>query len=163
MRQDMGNSLPTERAPVFAPQDRTTPSAACGREGRRIRRPAGRPWAVAMLALLLTLTLEAAPAQHARAVLARASQVVAEAGVPHHGHTMPLGDHDRTHDQHLSAPACLACVLMAAPGLLAGPSSPPARIAAAEAAFLAHAPAPARAGALWAPQRARAPPNPLPA
>lgn len=146
-----------------ASQQRTAPSAVRGQVDRHTRRSAPRLWALGILALLLTLTLGAAPAEHARAVLARASAVVVEAGAARHAHGESAGEQDGAHDRHLFAPACLACVLMAAPGLPAGPSATPERIAAVETALLFHALALAHPGAAWTPARARAPPLALPA
>ena len=144
-----------------ASQDRTAPPTARGQDDRRPRWPARRSWVLGILALLLTLTLGAAPAEHARMVLARAA-AVAEAGAAHHAHGMPAGEQGGAHDRHLLAPACLACVLMAAPGLPAGPSATPERVAVVEAVLLPFGPASGHPGAAWTPTRARAPPLVLP-
>jgi len=147
---------------VPALQTTTTRFAPRGHDGRRTRRRAGLSWLTGGLALLVALTLGAAPAQHARAVLARASEAVAvaEAGsAHHHRHDAPASEHDR----HLLAPACLACVLMAAPGLPAGPSMAVGRVAPVGAALLPRSAIPTRPGTARSPQRARAPPFSVPA
>lgn len=77
-----------------------------------------------LLAGLFALAMVAAPTEHARAVLERAAFAVAYA-MP--DGTLPelCSDHGEPadgHGQHLFAPACLACVIMAAPGLADRPS-----------------------------------------
>jgi hypothetical protein len=87
-----------------------------------------RPGFVGALALLLLLAFGLAPAQHARLMLARATDFPATVHAVHH-HGTPGGGHD-----HLTTPACLACVLMAAPGLMARSLTAACRIAAVAAA-----------------------------
>lgn len=161
MRQGASTRSPRETLPVPASQTTTTRSVPCGHDGRRTLRRAGLSWLTGVLVLLLALTLGEAPAQHARTVLARASEAVAVAqiGAGDHGHGKPASEHHG----HLLAPACFACVLMAAPGLPANPSVAIGRVVVAEAAFQSRSAIPARPGTAWSPQRARAPPSDLPA
>ena len=115
----------------------------------------------ALLAGLFALAMVSAPAEHARAVLGRALFVAAYA-MP--DGTLPdlcahEGGTEDEHGQHVVAPACLACVIMAAPGLADRPPAVPLRSATS-------APLEFHAGNVigwqetaWAPQRARAPPG----
>ena len=119
--------------------------------GKRARR-----WLTVLLAGLFGLAIVSAPAEHARAVLRQAGTAAMQAESSHdmHGHGKPTGPHDR----HQSGPACMACVLVAAPGLPV-----PAPVAAALTAIAAATAALPEAAAAarkvpWTPQSARAPP-----
>jgi hypothetical protein len=101
------------------------------------------------------------PGLHARAVLERAAFAVAYA-LPDGSLPEICSGHDAEgdgHARHLLAPACLACVLMAAPGHAASSflvaERPDMPVAAAPQAdgF-----APGRS-LVWTPQSARAPPR----
>ena len=78
-----------------------------------------RLWLNALLAGLFALAVVAAPAEHARSVVARAGLNTAhpmpDGAMPgtHGGHAGHAGGHG----EHLNLPACFACILMAAPGL----------------------------------------------
>ena len=125
----------------------------------RGRVPMRPVWLNALLAGLLALAAVVAPAQHGRAVLARAAAEAAQASPGHNGHSAPAEGHDR----HLAAPACFACVIMAAPGLPALAFVHADRAACAVVVDPGgRALAPAR-GVAWAPHRARAPPSGFPA
>ena len=114
-----------------------------------------RRWLTGLLAGLVALALVQAPAEHTRAVLGQAQADAMHAAMPHgmHGHGKPA----ERHDQHHFMPACMACVLMGAPGTdghadtVDRPTLPSLR---AEVAAEAAAASPRIAGA---PQRARAP------
>jgi hypothetical protein len=119
-----------------------------------------RFWLSGLLVGLFALAIVPAPAQHGRAMLERASFVLA--------HALPDGslpdlcadDPADPHGRHLFGPACLACVLMAAPGLAVPPLAQPTRRATAVAA---NRPAPVAVAfrpARWTPLRPRAPPAP---
>ncbi len=91
-----------------------------------------RNWTMGLLAGLFALAIVPAPAEHARAVVERAAFAVAYA-MP--DGTLPdiCGEHDGStgHEQHLLTPACYACVIMAAPGLVALPLAAATRVATA--------------------------------
>ena len=119
-----------------------------------------RAWLAGLLAGLFALAAVAVPGQHTRMVLERATLELAYAmpdgtlpvlcaaedgkGAPHGSHTVP--------------PDCLACLLMAAPGLAPAPLPEPARVAAPTAASPAVQVALARLELAFPGQRARAPP-----
>ena len=119
-----------------------------------------RFWLSGLLVGLFALATVPAPAQHARAVLERAIFVLA--------HAMPDGslpdlcsDNSRSEDgrgQHHFAPACLACVLMAAPGLSVPSWVQPTRLATAAPADISAADAAAPHLPRRSPLRPRAPP-----
>lgn len=115
-----------------------------------------RSWLPGLLAGLLALAAIVAPAQHGRMALGRAVAALAmvDAHGPHAGHGAPA----KSQHEHLAAPACLACVLVAAPGLPAAAFAGMARLAVPEAG----APVPHTAPAVGRPARsaryARAPP-----
>ncbi len=137
------------------------------------RRGALRLPVAGLLALLLALAvaLSVAPSLHARALLAAATSqahaghATADRHATANSHDDATADgHGRamadSHDAHLAGPACLACVLMAAPGLQPRPGDAPGRLAAAIAAPAGPAVAEAPAGPAVTPRHARAPPRP---
>ncbi|MBP7242963.1 hypothetical protein [Amaricoccus sp.] len=121
-------------------------------------------WLTGLIAGLFALAIVQAPGQHARAMAARTAFIAAYAmpdgAVPEicPGHALGDGGPADGHGRHLSAPACLACVLVAAPGLA------PAAFPAAGRRGAPVAAAPCEVGPVavhevaWAPHRARAPP-----
>lgn len=122
-----------------------------------------RGWLAGLLLSLFALPIADAPAQHARAVLARSAVALAlaEPGALH-AHTGPEAPADG-HREHQAAAACFACILMAAPGLLAPPSAQAARSVAAVPLRLERHDSNPTHGSAWAPNRARAPPSGFPA
>lgn len=123
--------------------------------GARLRRSLA-----ALLTGLFALAIVVAPTAHARAVIGKALFVAAYA-MPDGtlpdicGHAGAPVEH---HGQHRSAPACLACIIMAAPGL---PDVPPAiagRVMPAGVAPALHDRTVEGRQVAWARQPARAPP-----
>jgi hypothetical protein len=115
---------------------------------------------LALFAGLFALAMALVPAQHASAVLARA-MFVASYAMPHG--TLPelcADGHASAddHGQHILAPACMACVVMAAPGLANPPAVLVVRVSpSATAGFHAEC-SRTVLPSVWAPSRARAPP-----
>ena len=126
-----------------------------------------RPWLHGLLAALLALAATVAPAEHGRMMLGRAAAALAMAPGPsvqrdhgpHVGHDAPAGG---AHT-HFSAPTCLACVLMGAPGLpAAGFAVRPPRLTPTLPSQRVQAPC-ILATLAWAPHSPRAPPVRRPA
>ncbi len=121
-----------------------------------------------LLAGLFALAIVPFPALHASAVLERAAFAAAYAmpdgSLPEicSGHARPgdaAGDAAGDgHGGHLAAASCLACVVMAAPGLAPPPVLVRGRLGAPMAAARVAPDLPRGDGVAWAPQRARAPP-----
>ena len=114
----------------------------------------------ALIAGMFAFAMVLVPAQHARAVLERAVYVASYAmpdgtlpDICADGHSSADG-----HGGHVVAPACMACVVMGAPGLADPPSVVVARVVASTAARFASDCARNGLPVVWAPQRARAPP-----
>jgi len=119
-----------------------------------------RAWLAGHLVGLLALAAVAVPGQHTRMVLERATIEIAYA-MP--DGTLPvLCDADdgkgAPHGSHAVPPDCLACLLMAAPGLAPAPRPEPGRIATPTDAGPAGHTALARLDFAFPGQRARAPP-----
>lgn len=114
-----------------------------------------------LLAGLFALAMVAAPSEHARAVLDRAAFAVAYA-MPDGSLPELCSDHGEQtdgHGQHLIASACLACVIMAAPGLADRPSVTLSRPETAGRADLRSDDVTHRRQGAWASSHARAPPT----
>lgn len=120
-----------------------------------------RAWLAGVLCGLFAFAGLGVPAEHARMVLDRASLELAR-GMP--DGTLPAPCHDGMDmghgpaDQHVAMPDCLACVLMAAPGIAWATLPTLARIGAPEMADLAVERASLRLQAGFAGSHARAPP-----
>ena len=122
----------------------------------------GRFWLSGLLAGLFALAILPFPSLHSRAVLQRAAFAAAYA-MPDGSLPELCSGHARSgtgdgHGPHLGAAPCLACLVMAAPGLPPPPFAVSGRVGAPRTARLDAAAAPAAPGVAWAPQRARAPP-----
>ena len=114
-----------------------------------------------LLTGLFAFAIVVAPAAHARAVIGKALFVAAYAmpdgTLPHIcGHSEPVEDHG----QHRLATACLACVIMAAPGLPDVPLAIAGRVMPAGVAPVLHERDAEGRQVAWARQPARAPPAP---
>ena len=122
-------------------------------------RASSTSWLKGLLAGLFALAMLSAPADQARSVLARAAFTVAYA-MPDGALPDICGDHGEPagHGEHAGLPACLACILMTAPGLPAPAAVAPARMAAPAAAGLVAPDLPDPPAPAWQPRRARAPP-----
>jgi hypothetical protein len=122
--------------------------------------PRVRHWLTGLVAGLVAWALVQAPAQHARAVLEQARTAAAHADV---SHGMSHGTHDHgkpaeRHDRHQFMPACMACVLMTAPGLPGHTIMADGLIVRSASVEVAGEAVVASRQVPWAPQRARAPP-----
>lgn len=115
-------------------------------------------WLAQLVATLLLAGAIIAPAQHSRmvrnAVLAQTGHVVALYGSAYYPHS-------GGHSHHVVELSCFACLIVAAPGLLARPSGQTQQLG--RSSLL---PRPLRMGTpirgrVWPPQRARAPPLPF--
>jgi hypothetical protein len=120
-----------------------------------------RAWLAGLLVGLFALAAVAVPGQHTRMLLDRATLELAYA-MP--DGTLPMlcaaEDGSDVPHGHAVSPDCLACLLMAAPGIAPAPLPEPARIAAATDAGLAGHTALARLDLAFPGQLARAPPLP---
>lgn len=123
-----------------------------------------RFWLNGLLAGLFALAILPVPGQHARATVERIAFIAAYAmpdgTLPEicSGHGHPQDRPADGHGQHPPIPDCLACVLMAAPGLAASPFLlPTPAVAPVDAGSGEIDAGPAR-GFAWPPHRARAPP-----
>lgn len=115
-----------------------------------------RFWLSGLFAALFVLAIGPAPAEHARAVLQQTVAATMQTDCPHgmHGHGAPAEGHDR----HQFMPACMACVLMMAPGLPAPAFTPDRPIAIAVTVDAFPESAVAAQELPWLSRRARAPP-----
>ncbi|MFO1142270.1 MAG: hypothetical protein U1E59_07755 [Amaricoccus sp.] len=118
-----------------------------------------RAWLAGLLCGLFAVAGLMVPAQHARMVIERATLELAY-GMP--DGTLPaLCDEGMGHgpaDHSAALPDCLACVLMAAPGLACAPLPKLARVGAPAPVDVKVAPASVRLSFVLAGRHARAPP-----
>lgn len=117
-----------------------------------------RHWLAGLLAGLLALAAVVAPAQHNRMMLQREAAMsgavaAMQAGHAHHPQAPAGGQHE-----HVAAPACFACMLVAAPGLPTAAFAGLARSVTSDAAEPGPQAAPAVGRTARSPQHARAPP-----